>query len=312
MKRWDGMADGYIKQCETRGQSEGTVIGLRNELDRFGCWLKRRRPKPNLEEVDGLMLIEYIRRRTRFHAKTTVAGVTSKIRLMGEYLVQEGVWNKNPMRWIKGPRLDPRGRMPKRIGQEHLKKIWEASRQNPNRYQQHLSIAVLALLYGTGLRRGELERLDLEHWKREEGILKIDGRTPGRIPKPNRRGICPASSTTTTAPSTSPRLSRKLVIVVGDGKFACSITTTCWRCGARTTTFLPDCQTCSTSSRRTKLLPVPAPPRKSETALVEWSSASSARRCSSSNFGFAVWDLAAQYDYISKHKLMLQKLGIKE
>jgi site-specific recombinase XerD len=180
MKRWDGLVDGYIRQCESRGLSEATVIGLRYELDRWGCWLKRRRPKPNLEAVDGLMLIEYIRSRTRFHAKTTVVSVTSKLRLMGEYLVQEGAWIKNPMRWIKGPRLDPRGRMPKRIGREHLKKIWDASSQNPNGYQQHLSIAVLALLYGTGLRRGELERLDLEHWKREEGILKIDGRKTGQ------------------------------------------------------------------------------------------------------------------------------------
>jgi site-specific recombinase XerD len=179
MKRWDGLVDGYIKSCESRGLSEATLIGVRNELDRWGCWMKRRRPKPNLEEVEGLMLIEYIRSRTRFHAKTTVSSVTSKMRCMGEYLVQEGVWSKNPMRWVKGPRLDWRGRMPKRIGKEHLKKIWDATSQNRNGYQQHLSIAVLALLYGTGLRRGELERLDLDHWKREEGILQIDGRKTG-------------------------------------------------------------------------------------------------------------------------------------
>jgi integrase/recombinase XerD len=172
--------DGYIKQCQTRGLSETTVVGLRYELDRWGCWLKRRRPRPNLEEVDGLMLIEYIRSRTRFHAKTTVASVSSKVRLRGEYLVQEGVWSKNPMRWVKGPRLDWRGRLPKRIGKEHLKKIWDATIQNRNGYQQRLSIAVLALLYGTGLRRGELERLDLEHWKREEGVLQIDGRKTGQ------------------------------------------------------------------------------------------------------------------------------------
>jgi len=180
MKRWDGLMDGYLKQCETRGLSEPTVVGLRHELERWGLWLKRRRPKPNLEEVDGQMHIEYIRSRTRFHAKTTVASLTSKLRLMGEYLVQEGVWRNNPMRWIKGPRLDARGRMPKRIGAEHLKKLWDASSENRNDYQQHLSIAVLALLYGTGLRRGELERLDLEHWRREEGILKIDGRKTGQ------------------------------------------------------------------------------------------------------------------------------------
>jgi site-specific recombinase XerD len=180
MKRWDGLVDGYIKSCESRGLSESTVFGIRIELDRWGCWMKRWRPRLNLEEVEGLMLIKYIRSRTRFRAKTTVAGVTSKMRCMGEYLVQEGVWIKNPMRWVKGPRLDSRGRMPRRIGKEHLQKIWDATSQNRNGYQQHLQIAVLALLYGTGLRRGELERLDLDHWKREEGILHIDGRKTGR------------------------------------------------------------------------------------------------------------------------------------
>jgi site-specific recombinase XerD len=174
------MVDGYIKWCEARGLSEATLTGIRIELDRWGCWMKRWRPRLNLEEVEGALLIKYIRSRTHFRAKTTVVSVTSKMRCMGEYLVQEGVWSKNPMRWIKGPRLDWRGRMPKRIGQEHLKKIWDATSQNRNGYQQHLSIAVLALLYGTGLRRGELERLDVDHWKREEGILQIDGRKTGR------------------------------------------------------------------------------------------------------------------------------------
>ena len=84
------------------------------------------------------------------------------------------------MRWVRGPRLDPRGRLPKRIGAEHLKRIWDATSQNRNHYQQHLSLAVLALLYGTGLRRGELERLELEDWKRDEGILQIDGRKTGQ------------------------------------------------------------------------------------------------------------------------------------
>ena len=149
-------------------------------MDRWGCWLKRTRPRLNLEEVRGPLLIQYIKRRTAFRAKTTVAGVVSVMRCMGEYLVQAGVWTQNPVRWIRGPRLDPRGRLPKRIGAEHLKKIWEATSQNRNDYQQHLSLAVLALLYGTGLRRGELERLDLEDWKREEGVLQIDGRKTGQ------------------------------------------------------------------------------------------------------------------------------------
>jgi site-specific recombinase XerD len=76
--------------------------------------------------------------------------------------------------------LDPRGRLPRRIGADHLKKIWEATTRNRTSYQQQLALAVLALLYGTGLRRGELERLDVTNWKREENVLLIDGRKSGQ------------------------------------------------------------------------------------------------------------------------------------
>ena len=180
MKRWDGLLEGYLKECETRGLSAETIKSRRRELERWGCWMKRRRPRPNLEEVAGPVLIEYVRSRTRFHAKTTVVAVTSQLRCLGEHLVRAGVWRQNPLRWIKGPRLDARGRLPKRIGQEHLKKLWEATSQRRKGYAQHLSVAVLAVLYGTGLRRGELERLDLAHWKREDRLLQIDGRKTGR------------------------------------------------------------------------------------------------------------------------------------
>ena len=153
-----GWIDGRISRWgESRGLSADTLNGLRNELDRCGCWLKRCRPRPNLEQVDGPLLIAYIRGRTAFYAKATVAGVVSKLRGMGNYLVQQGVWTSNPMRWVRGPRIDPRGKLPRRIGREHLTRLWDAVLQNRNPYQQHLSLAVLALLYGTGLRRGELE-----------------------------------------------------------------------------------------------------------------------------------------------------------
>ena len=146
-----------MKWSEGRGLAEGTLAKKRDELDRWGNWMKRRRPRLDLEQVDHDVVIEYIRKRTGFHAKATVATVTSELRCMGEYLVMEGVWRKNPLRWIRGPRLDPRGRLPRRIGAEHLQRIWEAARIHRNDYQQHLALALMALLYGTGLRRGELE-----------------------------------------------------------------------------------------------------------------------------------------------------------
>ncbi len=180
MKRWDGLVDGYMRQGEARGLREATLSNVRDELDRWGCWLKRRRPRPNLEAVDGELIIQYIQRRTRFRAKATVAGVVSKMRGFGEYLQEQGVWVKNPLRWVRGPRLDSRGRLPRRIGREHLTRLWDAARQRRSGYQQQLAVAVLALLYGTGMRRGELERLNVASWRREEGVVLIDGQKTGQ------------------------------------------------------------------------------------------------------------------------------------
>jgi len=63
MRRWDSLVDGYLGVCAARGVSEESLRGIRHELDRCGCWLKRRRPKPQLEEVDGQVLIAYLKRR---------------------------------------------------------------------------------------------------------------------------------------------------------------------------------------------------------------------------------------------------------
>lgn len=69
------------------------------------------------------MLIRYIRSRTVCKAKATVYSVVSKLRGMGYLLVREGLWRQNPLKWIRGPRLDPRARVPRRIKKVHLEKL---------------------------------------------------------------------------------------------------------------------------------------------------------------------------------------------
>ena len=142
MKRWDGVVEGYLRWCEQRGLSEATRAQVRRECERLGCWLKRRRPKVEMEEISGELLVEYVKRRTPFNAKATVASVVSRVRCLGEYLVREGIWVRNPMRWVQGPRQDPRGRLPRRIGREQLTKLWEATGVRRNAYQQHFAMAV--------------------------------------------------------------------------------------------------------------------------------------------------------------------------
>jgi site-specific recombinase XerD len=179
MRRWDGLVDKYIAEYSARGIAGDTVMNNRRELERWGTWMKHRRPRPQLEKIEPTLLIDYIEQRSAFRSKATVSGVVSKMRCMGEFLVREGYWVKNPFRWIKGPKLNPRAHSPGRISQTTMRQLWEAASTSRQGYARSLWIAVLAILYGAGIRRGELERLNVSNWNREEGILVVDGRKTG-------------------------------------------------------------------------------------------------------------------------------------
>ena len=187
MRRWERLVEEYIGACEVRGLAEGTRVHRRAELERWGAWMRRRRTPRRLEEVDAPLLIAYLRARMAFRSKSTLAGTMTAMRGMGEHLVEHGVWRSNPLRWMRGPKLDARMRVPRRIGAEAMRTLWRAASGQRSPYQQHLWTALLGVLYGTGLRRGELERLELGSWHREEGVLEVDGRKTGwarRVPVP--------------------------------------------------------------------------------------------------------------------------------
>jgi integrase/recombinase XerD len=70
-------------------------------------------------------------------------------------------------------------RLPRRIGREEMKRLWEEASKRP-KTMQAITMCLLAVLYGTGLRRGELARLNITDWSRETGMLKIDGLKTGQ------------------------------------------------------------------------------------------------------------------------------------
>lgn len=179
MRRWDGLVERHIWECEQRGLADTTRYSRRLELDKFGSWLKRRRPKPKIEEIDSQLCLDYLKSRTIFLSKSVVCSIVTHLRGMGDLLVREGYWVKSPMRWIRGPKIDSQSRLPRRVGKEHLQKLWEAAYALPAGYRRHRVLAVMGILYGTGIRRGELVRLDLSDWDRARSVLKVDGRKTG-------------------------------------------------------------------------------------------------------------------------------------
>lgn len=181
MRRWDTLADAYIEEYEARGVGSATVENAHREILRWGSWMKRRRPKPRLEDIGPELLTRYIQDRTHFKSKSTIYSLMSRMRCFGNFLVREGVWTDNPLKWMHGPKVTPYNRMPKRIDAKDMKILWQAAAAaGQSTYRKHLGITVLSLLYGTGLRRGELQRLDVGDWNREDGTLRIDGRKTGK------------------------------------------------------------------------------------------------------------------------------------
>lgn len=60
-----------------------------------------------------------------------------------------------------------------------MQQLWISAATHRESYQRLLWMTLLSILYGAGVRRGELERLDSNDWNREEGFLFVDGRKTG-------------------------------------------------------------------------------------------------------------------------------------
>lgn len=180
MRRWDRLQDAYVEEYRARGLSEQTVAYTEARLDRWGRWLKKRRPRVVIENIDAETITRYLANCTSFRSKATVYGTLSTMRGFGDYLVRLGLWKVNPLRWMKGPKVTPYSCLPKRIDQAHMEALWRAAANRGGDYSSHLWITILAMLYGTGLRRGELARLRVDVFDRQEGTLRIDGRKTGQ------------------------------------------------------------------------------------------------------------------------------------
>lgn len=173
------MLDIYMEEYRARGVSEGTIGHTESRLERWGRWLKKRRPRVAIEQIGVDLITNYIAVGGSFRSKSTVYSTLSTMRGFGDFLVRQGLWKINPLRWMKGPKVSPYNRLPKRIDRSHMEAMWIEATRRRGDYSAHLWVTILALLYGTGLRRGELARLDTDAYDRAEGTLRIDGRKTG-------------------------------------------------------------------------------------------------------------------------------------
>lgn len=176
MRRWDSIVSKYSEFMKGQDLSEATIACRVSEIGKFGLNLKTRRPIPVIEDLKEEHFSFYLKSRTKFKSKPTTRAIMSHLRCFGDFLARENMLVRNPMRWLHGPKVSMFNKAPKRISKEDMLKLWVEATKNLNNLNQHMLVVVLSVLYGTGLRRGELERLCIDDFLEEEKYLILDGK----------------------------------------------------------------------------------------------------------------------------------------
>jgi len=173
MKKYDALVEDYVRLCEFRKIGKHTIYTRRREIEKFGLWVKRKRPRPKLEDVNAEIIINYLKAQSTCRARSTVQGKFSNLRCFFEFLVEENVWHKNPLKWIRGPKMIVNSHIPKSLKNNEVEELLKACFEVKERFFKYELPAVFLCLYSLGIRRGEASALNIEDWDRESKTLKI-------------------------------------------------------------------------------------------------------------------------------------------
>jgi site-specific recombinase XerD len=153
--------DGYLRSLTAHAPN--TIAAYRRDLVGFAEWAER---ADHLDPVgvDRLLLRRYLAHLTmRRYAKASLARKAAALRGYFAWAARSGLVSSDPARALSAPRGE--GRLPKVLRQEDLLVLLDQPRPAVDADPVAVRLrddAVLELLYGSGLRVGELCSLDLD------------------------------------------------------------------------------------------------------------------------------------------------------
>lgn len=154
----DKLLEQFLNYLQTaRNASPYTIKNYRNDIGQFLDYCKIQEVS-SLEQVDRALLRSYLAELDAVgYVKASIARRVAELRSFGDFLVREGVLERNTFRMISAPRI------PKRLPQyltvaevEVLLAVPDTSTPRGLRDR-----AIIEVLYATGLRVGELVTLDV-------------------------------------------------------------------------------------------------------------------------------------------------------
>ena len=170
--------ESFLDDLEHRkGVSAATLKSYRSDLVQFiqflsADWEVSER-RVRLDRVDPLTLRSFL---AHLHqqgtARSSIARKLAALRSFFRFLVREGQLSKNPTRLVSTPRLDKK--IPARLEVEEITKFLDGPDLSTPLGRRDR--ALLELIYGTGLRVGELVSLDRAMVDRDERLVRVTGK----------------------------------------------------------------------------------------------------------------------------------------
>lgn len=168
-----GPAETFLEMMAAeRGAADNTVNSYQRDLVDFAAFAARRRVRP--EDATADVLRAYLKRLADAGmAETTSARRLSALRQFFRFLYREGLRRDDPTATLDGPRL--RRPLPKYLSEAEVESLLAAARERPGAEGARL-VALLEILYATGLRVSELVGLPLSALPREGRMLIVRGK----------------------------------------------------------------------------------------------------------------------------------------
>ncbi len=164
----------FLRHLEVeRGSSPHTLRSYRVDLDDFHAFLAATAPEITVTDVDARLVRAYLARlHARGLAPASIGRRLAAVRSWLKFLVRRGVLAASPARDVRSPRL-PRT-LPNFLPVDDAKLLVDG--RAVGGAERARDLAILELLYASGLRVSELASLDVDDLDRADRTLRVTGK----------------------------------------------------------------------------------------------------------------------------------------
>jgi len=153
------------------GLSENTRRSYQSDLNLCANWLTKKQQTLSGADRESILSFLAFKVKSGYKPRTT-ARILSSLKRYYQYLIRENLREDNPCRLVESPKL---GRsLPKTLSEQDVESLLQAPDENTDIGLRDL--AMLELLYATGLRVTELVSLEINQVSFNQGLVRVIGK----------------------------------------------------------------------------------------------------------------------------------------